>query len=186
MTQKNEFYRPATIDFDIVNDSIVPESLGKFDTDKEVIQFIQKNLIAVPQRMTVNRFMDSKEKRELREEYQEILEVKLPLVEKELSKASQEYEEAKKKKNNANELVSASVQEAKALANEVKRGVKEINLDDKNTWRVPFEGKYYFYTYIDKQLKLCKVKDIPDYEKSDMYNAQSNNDEFFNNNFGVE
>jgi len=142
-------------------------------------------MVGINQKITVSRFMDNREKTDLRKEYQDILELKMPLVEKELQQASYEYEKAKKALADAKEMVNATTNTVKALANEVKLGIKDITLDDNYTWRVPFEGKYYFYTFMDLQLKLAKVSIIPDYEKTDLYNSMTTNEEFFHGNFGT-
>lgn len=181
-----EFYRPANIEFDVANSSQCPDNFGLFENEKSVNEFIGKNLIAINQGISVNRFMDNIEKTELRKEYQDLLELKMPLLERELMKATAAYEEAKKELADAKELVSATTNEVKTLAIEVKRGTKSIELDSQFTWRVPFNGRFYFYTYIDKNLKLCKISDILEYEKQEIFNASYQNEEFFNNNFPAE
>jgi hypothetical protein len=94
---KTEDYRPAILEFDVANNSNAPESFGIIETEKEVLQFIHSNLTAINQGVTVNRFMDNFEKTELRKEYQEKLELKLPLLERELLKAQSIFDEAKSK-----------------------------------------------------------------------------------------
>jgi len=182
--QKEEIYRPANIEFDVANSSIMPDNLGLYPTEKEATEFIHKNTDGFNQKITVLRFMDNFEKSELRKDYQDLLELKLPLAQRELMKANGVLEEAKKKAKDAAELVNSTMNEVQAIAHEVKKGVKEISLDDNFTWRLPFHGKYYFYTYMDKQLKLCKVNDIPDHEKTDLFNSTRKNEEFFDVNFG--
>lgn len=182
---KNEEYRPSVIEFAVSNNSeVVPDSLGSYNSAQEAVEFMAKHLTAINQKCTVSRFMDTYEKRLLREEYQEILEDKMPMVERDLMKATGAYEEAKKRLTEAKEYVNATTNEAKALAMQVKRGVKDITLDDLYTWRVPFNGRYWFYTFMDGVIKLCRVTDIPEYEKGDLWNAMNRNDGFFNDNFG--
>lgn len=181
-----EDYRPVNIEFDVANSSIVPDNLGQYENSQKALEFISKNIVGINQKVTVNRFMDHVEKIELRKEYSDLLENKLPILERDLMKASSVFEQAKKDLADAKEYVNATTNEAKALAVEVKRGTKEISLDDMFTWRVPFEGRYYFFTFIDNQIKLCKISDIPEHEKMDLYNAMNQNDEFFNANFGVK
>ena len=96
--------------------------------------------------------MDSVERAQLRKDYQELLELKLPLLEREFNKANAAYNEAKATLANAKEIVSATTNEVRAIALEVKNNVKTIKLDDQFTWRIPFGDKFYFYTYIDKKL----------------------------------
>lgn len=181
--QNENDYRPANVEFQVANSSNMPENLGEFKTEKEATEFIHQNTTAFNQKICVFRFMDNFEKSELRKEYQELLEVKLPFLEKEANKAEQAFKEAKRALADATECVNATTNEVKALALEVKRGTKEINLDDQFTWRIPFEGKYYFYTYMDKQIKLAKVSDIPAHEKSEIFADSSKNEIFFNDNF---
>jgi len=180
---EDQNYRPANIEFVVANASNMPDNLGEFQSAKEAVDFISKNVTAFNHKLSVVRFMDNFEKKELREQYIELLEVKLPLMEKDHEKAAEAFARAKKALADATELVSAITNEIKALAFEVKRGVREINLDDQFTWRVPFEGKYYFYTYIDKCIKLCKISEIPAHEKSELFANCAKNDEFFNDNF---
>lgn len=128
--------------------------------------------------------MDQREKQDIRKEYTEILENKLPVYEREMSIAAAEFSDAKKKLADATEMVSATISEAKSLAKEVKRGLVDMRLDDLFTSRIPYKGRYYFFTYIDRQLKLCAIRDIPESEKGEIWNSMAKNDEFIENNFG--
>jgi hypothetical protein len=184
---RDENYRPSVIEFDVAHDgSNVPESFGEFPTAEDAARFLGKDFTAINQAITVARHMDFKEKMEIRKEYSEILENKLPIYEKELSAATSEFNDAKRKLSDATEMVNATVSEAKSMAKEVKRGLVDMRLDDLFTSRIPYRGRYYFFTYIDKQLKLCAIKDIPEHEKSDIWNAMAANDEFIDNNWPHE
>ena len=178
-------YRPKVIEFDVEHDkSIMPETLGEFKTAEEAAKFIGGNITSINQSIKVNRFLDQFEKKEIRNEYNDILENKLPALEKDLSRANSVLAEAKKNASNANGMVKAAENQAKMLALEVKGGVKGINLDEKYTFKVPFKGKHYFYTYMDKQLKMCKIRDIPEHEKTEIWNAMAGNEEFIEKNYG--
>jgi len=179
-------YRPANIEFDVANSSILPDNLGKFETAKNAIDFIHANFLGVNQKISVLRFMDNFEKSEIRKEYSELLEHELPSLEKKLQIANQIFEQAKKGLSEAKEMVNATINTVKALSNEVKLGTKEITLDDQFTWRIPFNGNYYFFTFIDLQLKLAKVSAIPEHEKMDVLNSLSQNEKFINDNFCSE
>lgn len=177
----NEDYRPATIEFDVANSSpLIPESLGVFENAQKAAEFMAKNLTAINHKLTAVRFMDNTEKILLRKDYQSLLEDKLPALERDFQKVTGIYEVAKKVLGDAKEACSATTNEAKAIAVEVKRGLKDITLDDQYTWRVPFMGRYFFYTFIDGQVKLCKVQEIPEWEKQDLFNAMNTNEGFFN------
>lgn len=173
-----ESYRPANIEFNTDGGS-VPMNLGIIFPDQTAANlFIAKNFIAMNTKVRAQRFMDNFEKNEIRKEYQDLLEQKIPLLERELMKAKSAFDEAKKHYADATEYVSASTNEAKALAVEVRRGVTEMELDDMTTWRVPIGDRYYYFTYIDQQIKLCKVQDIPFHERQEIFNAMTKNEEF--------
>ena len=72
----------------------------------------------------------------------------------------------------------AHVRAEAQLAAEVKRGLVDIRLDELFTYRVTYKGRYYYYTYMDKQLKLCLIRDIPEFEKSELWNSMAQNEEF--------
>lgn len=181
---KDEDYRPAVIEFDFAHDgSIMPHSLGTFENAEEAQKFFSGNFVVFNTPITVNRLMDFKEKSEIRKEYNELLESELPKFEKALSEASSEFTQAKQKKENCVEMVNATVNEARALAIEVKRGLVEMRLDDLFTYRLPYKDKYYYYTYIDQQLKLCAIREIPEHERTDIYNAMSENDKMVEEHF---
>ena len=182
MELRNENYRPVNVEFDVATSGNVPERLGFYETGDLAIAFMHKHLLCINQKLSVYRFIDNHEKAEIRRSYNDLLENKVPMLERELQKAKSEFEEAKKNLSNAIEAVNATVTETKALAMEVKRGIKDMNLDDKYTWRVPVHGMYYFFTYMDKVIKLCKTQVIPDYEKMDVFNDCTKNELFFNDN----
>lgn len=176
---KDENYRPAAIEFDVAHDgSLAPETLGTFPTAEDAAKYIGKNLVVVNQALTVSRHMDNKEKNDLRRKYSDILENILPVHAKDLSRAENQLAEAKKMQKAAEELYNGTVTSAKQLAAEVKRGLVDIRLDELFTYRVTYKGRYYYYTYMDKQLKLCLIRDIPEFEKSELWNSMAQNEEF--------
>ena len=174
----NEDYQPAWTEFNVADDS-VPQSLGEFKNLDEVNKFLRDNVVAINHSITVQRHMDANEKRLVRENYQEVLEDTLPKLERDYAVHLSVLNEAKRNEKEASEMVNAAITEAKLLAKEAKIGLKEIKLDDITTFRIPNENKYYFYTYIDKQLKLCAVREIPDMEKRELWNSGVNNSKLF-------
>jgi len=179
MTQFNE-YRPAYLEFNVaIDETIVPSNLGEFKTAKEATEFMAKQVTGINQKVTVSRFMDNFEKTEMRREYNDIMENKLPIVEKEMLKALNTFNEAKRNLDDAKDFLNATISEAKLMAVEVKRGLKDITLDDMTTWKVPYNGQYFFYTYIDGLIRLVTIRDIPEFEKQELFNAMNRNDEFF-------
>lgn len=179
-------YRPEVIEFDVsTDDTIMPLILGEFPEHDEVDKFIADNkIVTINQAITVNRHMDTVEKNTIRQRYNDLLENILPRLEALHSEATTVLREAKEEEKQAAERVSATLTEAKILAKDVKRGLKEMRLDDLFTHRIPFKGRYYYYTYIDKRLKLCRITDIPDHEKNEVWNVMTANDEALTNVFG--
>lgn len=183
---RDENYRPATIEFDVAHDgSNVPVTFGEFNSADEAAKFLGNNLTAINQALTVARHMDIKEKTDIRREYNDLLENILPSRERDLSAASSVFNDAKRKLADATEMVSATISEVKALATEVKRGLVDMKLDDMFTTRIPYRGRYYFFTYMDKSLKLCAIRDIPDHEKQEIWNVMAANEEFIDSNFST-
>lgn len=179
-------YRPEVIEFDVsTDDTIMPLILGEFPEHDEVDKFIADNkIVTINQAITVNRHMDTIEKNTIRQRYNDLLENILPRLEALHSEATTVLREAKEEEKQAAERVSATLTEAKILAKDVKRGLKEMRLDDLFTHRIPFKGRYYYYTYIDKRLKLCRITDIPDHEKNEVWNVMTANDEALTKAFG--
>lgn len=77
-------YRPANIEFN-VDGATMPENLGRIFKDAtEATQFISENIAGINSKVRASRYMDNYEKRQIREDYQQLLEQKLPMLEKEL------------------------------------------------------------------------------------------------------
>ena len=172
-------YRPVNIEFNVAHDgSIMPESLGHFETADEALKFIGANLITVNQGLTVARHMDSFEKTELRKSYSEMLENVVPIYQKKLIEAERILTEAKANLKNAQEAYDTYLSETMEMARKVKRGIEEIALDELFTFRIAAGDRYYFYTFIDKEIKLCLIRDIPEYEKTEIWNQMAGNEEF--------
>lgn len=180
----NEFYRPAVIEFQVAHGgSCMPESLGTFETPEEMSKFVGGNLTVVNTALTVMRHMDAKEKKDLQERYSDILENLVPVYSTKLYEAEIGLANAKKALKEAEERYSAEVANVRELAAEKKRGLRDMNLDEKYTFRIPYLGRYYFYTWIDKSLKLCLIRPIPESEKQDLYNAMADNEQWIEENF---
>jgi hypothetical protein len=175
----NEDYRPEKIEFNVSKDGThVPESLGEFNSPEEASKFIGSHFTALNRGVTVMRHMDSFEKKTTREDYQEVLENLVPVYEKELSAAELALTNAKATLKNAQEAYDFVIDRAKKLAAEAKRGLKDMILDEKYTYRIPYQGRFYFFTYIDEQLKLCLIREIVESEKTEIWSQMAANEEF--------
>jgi hypothetical protein len=176
---RDDFYRPAHVEFQTASDGTnMPESFGTFETPEEMSKFIGGSLVAVNSALTCNRHMDAKEKKDMREEYSDLLENIVPVYEKRWSEADLAFTSAKKALKEAEENYNAEIAKTKELAQQVKRGLQEMDLDEKFTFRIAYMGRYYFYTWIDKELRLCLIRTILESEKQDLYNQMGANEEF--------
>ena len=183
--KEGEFYRPAVIEFNLAHDgSVMPESLGVFETPEEMSKFVGGNLTVVNTALTVMRHMDAHEKKQIQEKYSDLLENIVPIYKTKLYEAEIALTNAKKALKDAEERYNAEMSNVQDLATEKKRGLKEMNLDEKYTFRIPYQGRYYFYTWMDKVVKLCLIRPIPEYEKQDLFNAMACNEEWIEKNYG--
>ena len=183
----NEDYRPASIEFNVSSDGTsVPISLGEFATQEEAAKFIGANLTALNRGVTVSRHMDPTEKKNTREDYSDIMENLVPVYEKELSAAESALTNAKAVLKAAEEAYSFTIGRAKTLAAEAKRGLKDIICDEKDTWRIPYQGRFYFFTYTDGLLKLCLIREISESEKTEIWSQMAGNEEFINKEYGIK
>src|SRR3990172_10534723 len=186
---QNEFYRPVNIEFKVTpDDSQVPTVFGNFKTADEAQKFMIDSLTFMNRQLTAIRYMDNIEKEMKRTEYRNTLEDILPVFEKDLIQAENNLSEAKKKQKDAMDAYNVTMNHAKELAYEVKKGTREMDLDEKYTYRIASKGKYFYFTYIDQQLKLCRIETIPEYEKTELWNQMASNESFFEaiNNGGID
>lgn len=171
-------YLPNVIEF-TAKTKEVPDSLGKFETPDDVQKFMSENFIAMPKQIETNRLLDDYEKEHIRSEYIKELEENLPIYQKQHFDKSLETESAKEAEKRAKETVSASFNKIEALSKEVRKGIAEINLDPATTYEIALEGNYYYYTWINGDLKLAKIMQIPDHQMSDLFNSSERNKSFF-------
>jgi hypothetical protein len=176
--KKVDDYRPNAIEF-TAESSRVPKVLGQFESEEDARVFMSQNLLAVQTKLQAERFMDDVEIESLRNEYSEELEDVLPKLRQEHFKREEELERAKKNKKDAEEMVNASLNKIQQLANEVNERVTGIELDPTNTWVAIYDGKKYFYTFIDGEIQLAKVQDIAAYEADDLISSSEKNARFF-------
>jgi len=180
-----EDYRPNFIEFNVASDgSNVPFSLGEFETPEEAGKFIGSNLTAIGRGVTVPRHMDATEKKEARDECTDVMENLVPIYEKQLSEAELALTNAKANLKKAEEGYDFVISRAKNLAAEAKRGLKDYICEEQYTHRIAYKGRYYFFTYVDKMLKLCLIREMPESEKGEIWNAMAANEEFIDKTFG--
>lgn len=178
MQKVNDDYRPEIIEF-TANSKIVPNSLGKFKNADEARKFISENLLGINTKVSTTRKIDFVEIEFLREQYSNELETDLPALKQKYDEKHSELETAKKNEKDAKEMVSASLNKIQQLANEVNDGTTEINLDPEFTWEIAYNGKRFYYTFMDNEIKLAKVTDIASYEADDLISTSERNARYF-------
>ena len=171
-------YTPETVEF-VINHEIektIPEILGEFKTVKQAQKFFnENNFITLNPMVSAVRKMDESEIADLRGMYIEELEESLPELEKNMFKAQQEFNSAKEYLSTQKERVSASHTKVDMLVSEINAGVKEMTLEQSRTFEIAYKNKYLYYTLINGELILCKVKEIPDHERSEIFNSTEAN-----------
>jgi hypothetical protein len=182
-TEDLKNYRPAHIEF-VVNTSscLLPEHIvlpeGEITADV-VIEHMERMFVTENHALTVDRVMDHVEKTEIRKKINNILEDLLPVLEEDVLKKSVAAKEAKKELDNALTHVANYDLEAKVLAKTVKAGVVEMKLDQKFTWRIPYKGTFYYYTFIDKEMRLVKISEMSPKERQELFNQAKINEDYF-------
>jgi hypothetical protein len=172
---------PSIIKFvfneELVNDTI-PATFGKFKTVKAVQKFLQEhNFITLNPKLEVTREMDEIEVNDLRGMYINELEEIIPDLERNALRAQTEFDNAKRHLSEQKERVSASHTKVDMLITEINEGTIGMALDQSKTFELAFQDKYLYYTLINGELVLCHVKNIPDYERGDMFNSTDANQE---------
>ncbi|MCB0376535.1 MAG: hypothetical protein KDD04_11495 [Sinomicrobium sp.] len=173
-----EDYQPKEIVFTLENTN-VPRSLGKFGSEEEAAAFMKENFLAMQTRYTASRYMDQVETEILRDEYRTELEEVLPELRAEHLTRMEELEMAKENEKIAKEAVFKSINKVQELADKVREGVTEMALDFVNTWKLIYNGKKYFYTYMNGELKLAGVQDVSAYEINELTGNSEKNKTFF-------
>lgn len=181
--KKVTIYTPEKIEF-VINHELeksIPEILGEFKTVKQAQKFFnENNFITLNPMIEAVRKMDEIEINDLRGMYIEELEESIPELEANLFKAQQEYNSAKEYLSTQKERVSASHTKVDMLVAEINAGVKEMSPEQSKTFEIAYKNKYLYYTLINGTLTLCKVKDIPEHERSEIFNSTEGNLEAMN------
>lgn len=178
--KKVEDYRPDYIEF-VAESKEVPHSLGQFESVEEAHEFMTKHFVSLSTKFTAKRRMDDFEINSLREQYIEELEENHPSIAQAYHDAVVALEDAKKAEKDAKEYVNASINKIKSLAREVKEGVTEMNLDQAYTYELIYNGKRFYYTIMDGEIKLAGVREIPAYEQDDLISTAERNANSFAN-----
>lgn len=131
---------------------------------------------------TAERELDDYEKQVIRKEYCDLVENEVPKRELELVDAKSAAKETVK---GAKDRLIAIQQQVKDLAYQVKRGIREVELP-KNTVRLPLNGHYLYYAWVNGQCRLVRVDKIPEWESQQLFSNYATNRQAFRDVLGIE
>lgn len=170
-------YVPEDIIFLLPENSELPEILGEVEDLDKCQKLIGSTFVAESLKHKATRYMDMYEKECVRQEYQNELETIQPELDKRLYAAREKFEEAKSELKAIEEQLNAPNIKVHDLAKEVRIGTKELQLDPISTWRIALNDRYYYLTYMQGRLMVADIQNIPDNEKSEIFNSQARNEE---------
>lgn len=72
------------------------------------------------------------------------------------------------------------------LVQQVKGGVKSIELPDTTTYRIAINNHYLYYTWLNGKFLLAKTEAIPEWDRHELFNMQERNQKAFQDVFGID
>jgi len=158
----------------------VPESLGTFPTLDDAREHLALNTVFENVEISTSRLYSEEEIKEFKEKVLDIVENELPEADDKRENAEFEFQNAKKKKEEALEMYTALIVEMKDLAAEIRKGITDVKLPFFRAFRLPYNGKYYTYVWLDSgEVVLADVNLIPENQKQELFSANETNTFFF-------
>lgn len=161
----------------------------QFTSLDEIKKVIHKQFVTTNEKITVQRKMDAAEIGVLRENYPELLEVKLPKLKNELAEimiaAESAIKEAKSSIQNAQDRVNACLTEMADIAHLVAVGTKDLTLEQPQCYCFPVCGHYLYYAWVNDQFMLVRVQKIRDIEATELFTQGEQNMEAFVKNLEI-
>lgn len=182
-------YRPVKIDFvlteaqkETFKDVLVLCKGAK--TSKEAIETIQDKFNCLfPEGEVATRKYDAHEIQEIREEYCLKQENEAPLRKEELEITLERIKAMKKK---AEDALNSVMLEIADLAARVKKGTCDFLLPPTETVRIALNGSFLFYAWVDGEMQLVKVDEIPDWDRNSLWSQEDWNRKAMKEVFGVD
>lgn len=129
------------------------------------------------------RLLDSYEKASLRSNYSELMEDEQPQLEEQLANIEADCKQITKE---AKDKLQAVITQIRDLVYQVKRGDKEVDLPTDSTVRMPLDGHYLYYAWINGMFQLCRVDKIPSWDEQSLFANQETNKEAFREVLGID
>ena len=182
-------YRPAKIEFvlteaqkEMFKDILVVCKNAK-DSKEAIKVFNEKFNCLFPEGEVATRKYDDHEIQEIREEYCLKQENEVPKRKEELEITLEKIKAMKKK---AEEAYNSALLEIADLAARVKKGTCDFALPATETIRIALNGCYCFLSWVDGQMQLVKVEDIPEWDRGSLWSQEDWNRKAMMEVFGIE
>lgn len=184
MIDELKSYEPENPVFILPEDSQFPEVIFEgAESMNDIQKFLGGKFVSeVVANGSAERELDPYEKQTIRKAYCDIVENEIPKREAELVDIKAAAKEMVKK---ANDRLSSIRTQVKDLAYQVKRGVREVELP-KNTVKLPLNGSYLYYAWVNGQCRLVKVEKIPEWESQQLFSNYATNRQAFRDVLGIE
>lgn len=129
------------------------------------------------------RLLDSYEKASLRSNYSELMEDEQPKLEEQLANIEADCKQIIKE---AKDKLQAVITQIRDLVYQVKQGDKEVDLPTDSTVRIPLDGHYLYYAWINGMFQLCRVDKIPSWDEQSLFANPETNKEAFREVLGID
>ena len=129
------------------------------------------------------RLLDAYEKASIRANYSELMEDEQPKLEEQLADIESSCKQITKE---AKDKLQAVITQIRDLVYQVKRGDKEVDLHADSTVRIPLDGYYLYYAWINGMFQLCRVDKIPSWDEQSLFANQETNKEAFREVLGID
>lgn len=174
---EKEVYEPQELDF------VLPEAVRELfplelefkgcETEKDIIKKVNEHFnVMFPENEVTFRYMDEKEKDDIRKTYCELVEKDLPQAEEALTEA---VNTAKSIKSSAESRLQSVRKQISDLAAEVNDGTVQKKLPSTKTWRIALNGYFLFYSLLNGRVVLVKAEKISSYDKSSLWAQEDKN-----------
>lgn len=178
-------YAPEQPEFKLPKNVSFPRVIfeGAKDMD-EIRKFLSGKFIAESiTKATAIRLLDNYEKASLRANYSELMEDEQPKLEEQLADIEANCKQITKE---AKDKLQAVITQIRDLVYTVKRGDKEVDLPSDSTVRIPLDGYYLYYAWINNTFQLCRADKIPSWEEQNLFANQETNKAAFRDVLGID
>ena len=182
-------YRPEKIEFVLTEaqremyKDVLVICKGAKDADEAIKVFNEKFNVLFPEGELAVRKYDSHEIQEIREEYCLKQENEAPMRKEDLETTLERIKAMKKKAEDAYNSVLLEIAD---LAARVKKGTTDFTLPATQTVRIALNGNFCFFAWVDGEMQLVKVTEIPDWDRNSLWSQEDWNRKAMKEVFGID